>query len=127
MLAVFLKLIVMQPQLLLTHVKNYADLMMEGLQHNVNQWKLRVFLYAMSFALFVLGAMAGVMALLLWAALPVLHPQNAWVLVVLPSVLLMMSASIYGFAQRYKIESMFEDIQEQLDLDLLAIGSARLK
>lgn len=127
MLAVFIKLIVMQPQLLLTHVKNYAALMTEGMQHSFSRWKLRAVLYAMSFVLLVLGAMAGVVALLLWGALPILHPKNEWILVALPCALLLMSGSFYGLAQHYKIEPMFDDIQQQLNLDILAICSARSK
>lgn len=125
MLVAFLKLIVLQPQLVLTHAHNYADLMTDRLQHTFSTWRLRVLLYALSAIFFVLGAMGGVVALLLWGALPVLNSQNAWVLVVLPIVLLSMSLFIYGRARRYKIESLFDDIQEQLHLDMLAISQSR--
>jgi len=125
MLSVFLKLVVMQPQLLMTHAKNYADLIMEGVQYTFSIWKSRMLMYALSSVFVALGAMSGVVALLLWGALPVLNPQNAWILVVLPVVLLSMSFLFYKLAHRYPTEALFDDIQEQLHLDLLAISQAR--
>jgi hypothetical protein len=125
MLTVLLKLIVTQPQLLLAHATNYADLMTEGVQHTFSSWKSRMLLFALSAVLLALGAFSGIGALLLWGALPSLNPQNAWVLVALPFVLLSMSVFFYSLACRCKTEPMFSDIQEQLNLDLLAINQVR--
>lgn len=116
-----LKLIVKQPNLLLTHVQNYADLLLEEVQQVVFTWKLRLLLYALSGAFLGLGIVSSTASLLLWGALPVLNPQNAWVLVVLPLVLTGLSACFYFVASRYKVEPLFEDIQEQLKLDMQAI------
>ncbi|PUE26722.1 hypothetical protein B9Z39_10370 [Limnohabitans sp. JirII-29] len=116
-----LKLIVKQPNLLLTHAQNYADLLVEEVQRAVLTWKLRLLLYALSGALLGLGIVSSTASLLLWGALPLLNPQNAWVLVVLPFFLVGLSVCFYLAASRYKVEPLFEDIQEQLKLDMQAI------
>lgn len=124
---VLFKLIVMQPEVLLTHVKNYADLAVEEFQHAFAAWRWRVMLYAVSGVLLGLGALCGLMSLLLWGALPVLHPDNAWVLVALPVALLLAGFGVGLAAHGRKTSSLFTGIQEQLDLDMLAICHAPTK
>lgn len=127
MFGVLFKLIVMQPEVLLTHVKNYADLAIGELQHAFAAWRLRVLLYMVSAVLLGLGVVCGLMSLLLWGALPVLHPDNAWVLVAVPLALLMAGVGVGVAAQRYAMTPLFAGIQEQLDLDMLAICQAQAK
>ena len=124
---VLFKLIVMQPEVLLTHVKNYADLAVEEFQHAFAAWRWRVMLYAVSGVLLGLGALCGLMSLLLWGALPVLHPDNAWVLVALPVALLLAGVGVGLAAHGRKTSPLFAGIQEQLDLDMLAICHAPTK
>jgi len=125
MVNVLFKLIVMQPQALLTHVQNYAALMGEGMQHALMTWRLRLMFYALSATCLLLGMASCAGALLLWGALPVLHPHNAWVLVALPVVLWLASVAFYMVAQRYQMQALFEDVQEQLKLDMLALCQAQ--
>jgi hypothetical protein len=127
MFNVLFKLIVLQPEVLLTHAKNYADLAVEELQHAFAAWRWRVMLYAVSVVLLGLGVLCGLGAVLLWAALPVLHTSTAWVLLALPLVLLTSGLVVGIAAQRRKLPQLFEGIQEQLDLDMLAIGQAQTK
>lgn len=127
MLGVLFKLIVMQPEVLLTHVKNYADLAAEELQHAFVAWRLRAVLYALSAVLLGFGVLCGLMSLLLWGALPVLHSVNAWVMVALPLVLLVAGVLVGMVAQRRNTPPLFAGMQEQLDLDMLAIGQAQTK
>jgi len=127
MFNVLFKLIVMQPEVLLTHVKNYADLALEELQHAFAAWRWRVMLYAVSVVLLGLGVLCGLGSVLLWAALPVLHASTAWVLLALPLTLLILGLLFGIAAQRRKLPQLFEGIQEQLDLDMLAICQARAK
>jgi hypothetical protein len=127
MFGVLFKLIVMQPEVLLTHVKNYADLAVEELQHAFAAWRLRVMLYAASVALLGLGVLCGLGAVLLWAALPTLHSDTAWVLLALPLTLLIAGVIVGIAAQRCKPPALFEGIQEQLELDMLAICQAQAK
>jgi hypothetical protein len=125
MFKVLVKLIVMQPQLLLTHVQNYGGLLMEGWQQAVASWKSRLWLYLLSAISGVLGLACGAGALMLWAALPVLNSNNAWVLVALPVTLLLLSALLYQAAQRCQWGTPFDEVQSQLELDMLAICQAQ--
>ncbi len=127
MLRVLLKLVVMQPQLLLTHIQNYAELVSEGVQHAVTAWKWRLFLYALAAACLALGLASSAVALLLWAALPVLNTEHAWVLVALPVLLLMAGAACFLGAKRHASDPVFEDIQQQLKLDMLTICQSPAK
>lgn len=127
MFNVLFKLIVMQPEVLLTHVKNYADLALEELQHAFVAWRWRVMLFALSIVLSGLGVLCGLGSVLLWAALPELHTGTAWVLVALPLTLLVAGVFVGIAAQRRKLPQLFEGIQEQLDMDMLAICHAQAK
>ena len=115
----------MQPQLLLTHAQNYGDLLVEGWQQALTSWKYRLLLYLLSATCLVMGFASGAGALMLWAALPVLNPNNAWVLVVLPVALLVISALLYQAAQRSQLAAVFDEVQSQLELDMLAICRAQ--
>jgi hypothetical protein len=127
MLSVLFKLIVTQPEVLLTHVRNYADLAVEELQHAFAAWRWRVMLYAVSVVLLALGVLCGLGSVLLWAALPTLPSSTAWVLLALPLVLLIAGALVGIAAQRRKLPQLFEGVQEQLNLDMLAICQAQTK
>lgn len=116
-----LKLIVMQPQVLVTHAKKYAGLVTEGLEYILIACRLRLLLYALSAALFGLGSVCSAVALLLWAALPVLNPQHAWVLLMLPFSLFTASVLLFVTTKRYKMDPLFQSIREQFDLDMQAI------
>jgi hypothetical protein len=117
----------MQPEVLLTHAKNYADLAVEELQHAFAAWRWRVMLYAVSVVLMGLGVLCGLGAVLLWAALPVLDASTAWVLLALPLALLIAGIYVGIAAHRRKLPQLFEGIQEQLDLDMLALCQAQAK
>ncbi len=121
MLNVLLKLIVTQPQLLLTHAENYADLLTQVCRRSLMQWQRQWMLYALSVGFFVVGVACAAISLLLYSALPVLNPQSAWVLVVLPAVLLVISAVLFLMAKQSKVDPLLQDIQEQIALDILAI------
>lgn len=127
MLNVFLKLIITQPRLLLTHAENYADLITEVLRRSLMQWQHRLLLYALSLAFLVLGVVCAAVSLLLFSALPVLNAQSAWILVVLPVVLFAVSAFLYLVARQSKVEPLFQDIQEQIALDILSIRKVSAK
>jgi len=124
MFKVLFKLVVMHPQLLLTHAQNYADLVREEVQHTFITWRLRLFMFALSAAFLGLGVLSSAMALLLWAALPLLNPAHAWILVALPAAFFLISAFLYVLLKRQKNKPLLGDIQEQLKLDLLHICQA---
>lgn len=125
MFKVLCKLIVMQPQLLLTHAHNYASLVVEGWEQALASWKMRLLMYGLSAISLLLGLACSMVALMLWAALPVLNPDKAWVLAALPVLLLVTSALFYRAAQRCQLETLFDEVQAQLELDLLALGQVK--
>jgi hypothetical protein len=127
MMNVLLKLCVLEPKLLMAHVKSYSDLMVEGIHQALTAWKLRMLMLSFAFACMFFGALTSLVSVLLWAALPVLNEQNSWVLLVLPAVLFLLAWFFYAIAKSYKIEPLFNDVQEQLNLDLLAICQASSK
>ena len=122
-----LKLCFLEPKLLITHVKNYSDLMVEGLQQAVLIWKLRWLMFSLAVACLVLGLMSVSVSVLLWAALPILNEQNAWILIAYPLVLFVASCLLWITGKSFKNAPLFNEVQEQLDLDLLAICQASEK
>lgn len=121
MLPVIFKLIVTQPQRLLDHFSNYADLMADELQHALLTWRVLLLLYVLSAVCLALSICCAAAAVLLWGALPTLNPQNASVLWALPLCTLVASWLLYECAKRYRNRAVFKDMQEQISLDMLAI------
>lgn len=117
----------MRPQLLLGHINNYILLMREGVKEAYFAWQVRFFLYTLSVSFLWLGLVCAAGALLLWGALPVLHPQRAWLLVGLPVGLLVMGVLLYIAAYRCKVNDVWDDLREQIALDILAIEQASEK
>ena len=91
------------------------------------QWQRRLLLYALSLAGVVLGVVCAGVSFLLFSALPVLNEQSAWMLVMLPVVLLAVSAFLYLVARQSKVEPLFQDIQEQIALDILSLRKVSAK
>jgi hypothetical protein len=108
----------------MAHVKSYSDLMVEGLQQAVRKWKLRLLIYSFAVSTLILGLLSASISILLWAALPLLNQQNSWVLIAFPATLLILSWIFFIVVKRIKIEPLFNDVQEQLTLDLAAICQA---
>lgn len=127
MMGVLLKLCVLEPKLLMAHVKAYSDLMVDGIQNALTTWKLRMLMFSLALTCIVFSAFSTVMGLLLWAALPVLNEHNAWALIMLPVFLFVLAWFFYALAKSYKTEPLFNEVQEQINLDLLAICQASEK
>lgn len=125
MFKLLLKLLVLPPELLQVHAQGYADLASQAWEEHLCTLKNRWALLALSAVCSVLGlAWAGV-ALLLWSALPMVDARFAWVLLSLPIVMLLIAALLWTWARRMRSRPVLQDIQEQLQLDLLAIQGAR--
>lgn len=124
MLSVIFKLMVTQPKAMLIHANNYADLLVDALRQAFQTWRLVLLLHALSLACLGLSLVCTVVSVLLWGALPVLNPTNAWVLVALPVLLFVAGLVLHQQAKRYSDMPFFIDVQEQLRLDLLAIRQA---
>jgi hypothetical protein len=111
----------------MAHVKSYSDLMLEGFQQALSIWKLRILMFSLAIGCLFFGVMSAIFSALLWAAIPLLNDQNSWLLFMLPLFFLALSWFFYILAKSYKIEPLFNDVQEQLNLDLLAICQASSK
>lgn len=122
MLGVLFNLIVKQPKLLLSHATNYAHLLVEELQYAFITWKILLLLYVLSAACLGLALVATVVSVLLWCALPMVNPHTEWVLVALPLALLLSSVLLYAAGKRFRVASCFTGIQEQINLDILALS-----
>jgi hypothetical protein len=117
MLSVALKLIVLKPQLLLTHIQNYSNLVLAEGSKALMTWRIQMILYVVSALMFGLGAFSLVTSVLLWAALPILSQMTSWILVALPALILLGSASLFMFAKTYRNNQFVDIIHEQIQLD----------
>jgi len=125
MFKLLLKLLVLPPELIQVHAQGYADLASQAWEEHLCTLKNRWALLALSALCSVLGlAWAGV-ALLLWSALPMIDARCAWVLPALPVATLLIAALLRAWARRLRSRPVLQDIQEQLQLDLLALQGAR--
>lgn len=111
----------------MAHVKSYSDLMVEGLQQAVRTWKLRLMMFSLAVICILLGLLSTAVSVLLWAALPILNEQNSWAMLVFPVVLFFLSGLFFAIAKSFKVEPLFNEVQDQLQLDLLAICQASAK
>lgn len=125
MFKLLLKLLVLPPELIQVHAQGYADLASQAWEEHLCTLKNRWALLALSALCSVLGlAWAGV-ALLLWSALPMIDARYVWVLPALPVATLLIAALLWAWARRLRSRPVLQDIQEQLQLDLLALQGAR--
>jgi lysylphosphatidylglycerol synthetase-like protein (DUF2156 family) len=125
MLKLLLKLLVLPPELLKMHAQGYADLASQAWADQLCTLKNRWVMYALSALCLVLALVLAGVALLLWSALPSLDTRHAWVLPVMPLTLLVLSVLLWAWARRLRTRPFLNDIQEQIQLDILAIQQAR--
>jgi len=116
------RLLVSEPQMLADHVEAYAGLVTEEVGAAAARMKRRVLMQVLSLAGIVLGVFFGLIALMLWAAVPELRAP--WVLVAVPAVLL-----IGGIAARMMASKSDEEtrgmqvIREQMAADAAMLRS----
>lgn len=125
MFKLLLKLLVLPPELLKMHAQGYADLASQSWADHVCTLKNRWLLYGLSLVSAALGLGLGGVAVLLWGALPSIDTRTTWVLWALPLVCLALSGLLWAIAKRLRTRPLMQDIQEQLQLDLLAIQSSQ--
>jgi len=125
MMSMLLKLIVKQPSLLLNHAHAYADLAVDETRRLTRRWRTQAMLYGASFICFCLGLVLGGVALMLWSVLPVMAPSSSWVLLALPLVCETLAYVFFLSAKGQANTPAFAVLQEQLNLDVLALREAR--
>lgn len=127
MLSNLFKSLFMHPKSTLILFKNYGNLFVKEYVNTFSRLKMRLFLFGLSVVFFIFGLSTLFGAILLWAALPQLNPDNAWMLIFLPSSLFIACVSLYVTASRYRIQPNLEMLRQQFSLDLKSICTSSKK
>jgi hypothetical protein len=117
MLLVTAKSILKQPKLLLLLLTSYKNIIIQEYRDVLTAMKIRFMLYVLSVIFLGLGMLSCVVSLLLWAALPILNPQNYWLMIVLPISLFTASPLLLILANRLKIQLNFIEIRKKIKLN----------
>ena len=121
MFKLLLKILVLPPELLKVHAKGYADLASQAWAEHWCRLKNRWLMYALSVLSLTLALIFGGVALLLWSALPFIDARHAWILPALPLVFVVMGIACWLWARSHRTRPMFNDIKEQIQLDIRAL------
>jgi hypothetical protein len=124
MSTLLLKLLLLPPDLLRSHVKGYADLATEVGARYLCTLKNRWLMYGVSVLALLLALIFGGTGLLLWSVFPLLDAPHPWVLLALPAGFGLVSVMCWWWAGSLRQQPLFKDIHTQIQLDMLAIGQA---
>ena len=113
-----LRLIATEPQVLGDHVEAYAELVGDEVRKTGAAWSMRVGFYAGALCLAAIGLVLAGVAAMLWASLPASGFQAPWVLIVVPSVMLVGALACVVLARRHPIENAFDNVKKQLNADM---------
>ncbi len=122
---VLLKLLLLPPELLKTHVQGYADLAGEEWAQQLKVLKTRWLLYALCAASGVLGLFLAGVSLLLWSALPTLDEQRAWIMWLAPTALCLCSVACGAWARHLQAPPAWGKLKAQIALDVLALRQSQ--
>ena len=120
-----LKILLLPPALLQTHVRGYAGLTSQLWRQSLRVWKTRLAIYAIAAVCLLLGLLLAGVSLLLWSALPVLAQNSAWVLLALPCALLALAVVCQAWANRLRMPAAFDTLKAQLELDIAALRQSQ--
>ena len=115
-----LRLIATQPQLLADHAESYAELVGEELGKTTAVWKRRVLLNATALCLVGVAAVLAGVALMLWAALPVLSINAPWALVAAPA-LPALAALWCAYEGQRDTGDFFRELKQQIATDIVML------
>ncbi len=116
-----LKILLLPPELLKTHVRGYTDLASQEWGQRVRILKTQWIIYTIGAVSLVLGLILAGVSLLLWSALPVLAEHSAWVMLALPAALLTLALVCQAWARRLRLPPAFDKLKAQIKLDFLAL------
>jgi hypothetical protein len=120
-MSTLLKLLLLPPELLKSHVKAYADLASELSAQYLCALKNRWVMYSFSALALLLALIFGGVALMLWSALPLQDAAHPWVLLALPVGSLAISVFCWWRARSLRLQPVLSEIQTQIQLDIQAI------
>jgi hypothetical protein len=124
MLHPLLNLVATQPQLLADHAEAYAELLAAEMTRAVQAWRQRLLLYAGALCGLAVGAVLAGVACMLWAALPDLAANAAWVLVAVPLLALMAAGACLWVAGRVPEGTGVQTVRGQFKADLAMLREA---
>ena len=106
-----------RPKLLRLLLASYKNYLIKEFSDVLQAMKIRFILYGLSFVFCVLGLSSAMGSILLWAALPILNPQHAWLMMVLPLALLAVSLLFFILGNRLKIQLNFIAMRKKIKSD----------
>jgi uncharacterized membrane protein YqjE len=117
------RLLISEPQMLADHVEAYAELVTEEVGAVAARMKRRLLMQIVSVAGILLAVFFGLIALMLWAAVPQLRAP--WVLVAVPVVLLVVGIVCRMLASKPVIDEThgMQAIREQFAADAAMLRS----
>lgn len=113
-----LKMVLLPPNLLLSHAQGYVDLSAEVVSRYLCALKNRCLLWGLSVLALLLALVLGGLALMLWSAMPLHEAPHPWVLLALPGCCLILSAWCGWRAHRLPLPPFLQDLKAQMALDL---------
>ncbi len=111
------KSIITQPKLLVFLFAGYKNIVIQELRGLIRAMKILFILYGLSLFFVGLGTLSCIGSLLLWAALPFLNSQNAWLLVVMPIMFFMMGFVFYISGNRLKVRLNLLELRKKIKLN----------
>lgn len=118
-----IEVLLRQPQLLATHAKAYAELVLQELSQAQVQWHRRL-LWQLS-GVCGLGVACGLLGVagMLWAVTPPELIRAPWVLVMLPTIFMGIGVSCLAMAQHLDM-ALFAQTRQQFKADIALLGAA---
>jgi TM2 domain-containing membrane protein YozV len=125
MFKILFRYLISQPNFLKLHVKNLTEFVLNEIEKSFISYKKKLILRALSIFFIGSGILSILLSVLLWGALPQLNPNNSWILIAQPVLLLVIGAILYWISTNKRTESIFRIIvvktktETQLFLDSL--------
>ena len=125
MFKILFRYLISQPNFLKLHVKNLTEFVLNEIEKSFISYKKKLILRALSIFFIGSGILSILLSVLLWGALPQLNPNNSWILIAQPVLLLVIGAILYWISTNKWTESIFRIIvvktktETQLFLDSL--------
>jgi hypothetical protein len=119
MFKTFTQLLILRPRSLIDRAKNLIYIFVNEIENSISKLKLKIAFYTISFFCFGLGTFSSAVSILLWAALPLLNPNNSWILIFLPMIFILIGVGFYYVASIYKIkETLSKRIAKHLKYEM---------
>ena len=123
MIYALLKALILKPQLLTAHVRNYGEFVRSEMQGTVRQWAIT----AAAWATFAIGMLVFVLLCGVAAMIGMLHGQYHWILIVVPAIPLLLAVAALIVALRKTEGSSIDTIKQQFAADMQALNGPTVK